>query len=249
IGDEGALALARVLPDTRLTRLSLALNRIGPEGARTVAGALPETVTEVSLWGNKIGSELCDELRVQLGGRIALAVSELPAEFIESHGLTWRVFARGGEGEVRFLLRYPERLLPVWHEGELRLARWGCRRGESKVLPCTAWTWVASIEEGKWSHVEAALVEIPAAVLLKQLGQGRAVAAAGTFQKGLVLVGIIWHGNSLIRIPGRGGELYTAPGGFSWGAGGDVRGHSPAAAGRQWGQRGQPGPEARRAGV
>src|SRR5262249_14765177 len=93
---------------------------------------------------------------------IALAYSELPLELIERHGLANRVYDRGGEQEVRFLWRQQERLLPVWHEGQLHIVRWGCRRNESKVLPCTVWTRQASIEEGPRAAREAEPVDIPA---------------------------------------------------------------------------------------
>jgi hypothetical protein len=98
---------------------------------------------------------------------IALAVSELPLELIEPFQLEKRTFDRGGEKEVRFLFRAAERLLPVWHEGQLRLVRWGCRRGETKGLPTTGWTWLASVENGLWSGFEAALVDIPASMGLE----------------------------------------------------------------------------------
>src|SRR5262249_52924276 len=93
---------------------------------------------------------------------ISVAYHVLPLEFIDKHGLAHRVHERGGEREIQFLYRDVERCLPVWHEGRLLLARWGCRRGESRVLPCTGWTWQASIEEGRWAQWEAEPVDIPA---------------------------------------------------------------------------------------
>ena len=44
-------------------------------------------------------------------------------------------------------------LLPVRHEGQLRIVRWGCRRGESRVLPVGGWTRLATVESGYWSAV------------------------------------------------------------------------------------------------
>jgi hypothetical protein len=79
---------------------------------------------------------------------IALAYSELPMELIRQHKLDLRVHERGGEKGIRFLARHTERALPIWHEGQLRIVRWGCRRNQSKVLPCTAWTWSETIEAG-----------------------------------------------------------------------------------------------------
>src|SRR5436190_1713358 len=98
---------------------------------------------------------------------IALAYSELPAELIQQHGLQSSVYDRGGEKEIRFLSRQASRMLPIWHEGKLRLVRWGCRSQESKVLPCTAWTWLSSVEEGHWAGWQGEAVDIPATMGLE----------------------------------------------------------------------------------
>jgi hypothetical protein len=95
---------------------------------------------------------------------IALAQSEIPLELFERHGLQKRIFERGGEKEVRFLFRSAVRLLPVWHGGQLQIIRWGCRRGESRHLPLSGWTWKESVENGRWGGFEAELVEIPASM-------------------------------------------------------------------------------------
>ena len=97
---------------------------------------------------------------------IALAVSELPVELVEAHGLRARLHERGGEPEIRFLWRHRPAVLPVWSEGQLIVARWGCRRGESKVLPTTGWTWKATIEGGGWLQWEPEPVDIPATFAL-----------------------------------------------------------------------------------
>jgi hypothetical protein len=73
---------------------------------------------------------------------IALDLSELP---LELHG---RVHVRNGQREVRFLWRHHPRLLPVWHEGRLRLVRWGGRRGGP--LPPTARDQVEQLREDRW---------------------------------------------------------------------------------------------------
>ena len=97
-------------------------------------------------------------------GGVAVALSDLPEELIERHGLRGRVHDRGGEPEVRFLSRERVRVLPVWLDGQLQLVRWGNRRGESRRLPCTAWTWLATVEAGGWAALEPVEVEIPAAM-------------------------------------------------------------------------------------
>jgi hypothetical protein len=91
---------------------------------------------------------------------VALALSELPLPLLDS--LTPRVHNRGGEAEVRFLFRCAERLLPLWLDGQLLLARWGSRRGETRALPLSGWTWQSTVEAGGWAHCHAAPAVIPA---------------------------------------------------------------------------------------
>jgi hypothetical protein len=98
---------------------------------------------------------------------IALALNELPPELIERHGLGSRIHDRCGVLEVRFLHRAQDPCLPVWHEGQLLIAPWGNRRGRSVRLPRTGWTWRETVEDGGWSQVEAALVDIPATMGLE----------------------------------------------------------------------------------
>jgi hypothetical protein len=57
-------------------------------------------------------------------------------------------------------------LLPVWHEGRLLLVRWGNRR-ESRRLPCTGWTWLSTVEAGRWTGYGAELVDVPATLGLE----------------------------------------------------------------------------------
>jgi hypothetical protein len=91
---------------------------------------------------------------------VALAYSELPRDLIAAHSLSKRVHCRGGEDEVRFLYRAPERVLPVWYGGQLRIVRWGSRTGQT--LPATGWTWRASVEGGLWADWAGESVIIPA---------------------------------------------------------------------------------------
>src|SRR5262249_19350764 len=103
---------------------------------------------------------------------VSVALGELPVELIERHGLRRCVHDRGGEPELRFLLADAERVLPVWLDGQLQIVRWGNRRGQSRGLPCTAWTWLATVEAGAW----AALGGEPV-VLCELQGRGRREAA------------------------------------------------------------------------
>jgi hypothetical protein len=99
---------------------------------------------------------------------IALAASELPLELLGRPRVQGRLFSRGGEPEVRFFYRERERLLPILHEGGLRLVRWGSRRSESAVLPATGWTWQASVEGGQWGQVAVEPVVIAATMGLEK---------------------------------------------------------------------------------
>jgi hypothetical protein len=83
---------------------------------------------------------------------IALTLSELPLELIAQHGLERRICDRGGEREVQFLFADADRLLPAWRDGRLEILRWGSRRGESALLPCTAWTQIDTVENGGWGE-------------------------------------------------------------------------------------------------
>jgi hypothetical protein len=93
---------------------------------------------------------------------VALALSELPVELVESRDLSSRVHDRGGEKEVRFYWRAVPALLPVWWNGRLHVVRWGNRDRAERKLPPTGWTWRETVEEGKWSALAPEPVEIPA---------------------------------------------------------------------------------------
>ena len=95
---------------------------------------------------------------------VALPYSALPLALIEWHGLDRLAHERGGEKELQFQFAAAIRILPVWHEGQLRVVRWGCRRGESRVLPPGGWTRLARVESGYWSQCGAEAVEVPAAL-------------------------------------------------------------------------------------
>jgi hypothetical protein len=100
---------------------------------------------------------------------LALAESELPRELAAATPeLQGRIHHRGGEAEFRFLYRQKRPLLPVWHEGVLRIVRWGNREGESRFLPPTGWTWLATVEEGGWRNAKAEPVDVPASLGLER---------------------------------------------------------------------------------
>ena len=91
---------------------------------------------------------------------VALPYSALPLALIEWHGLDRLAHERGGEKELQFQFAAAIRILPVWHEGQLRVVRWGCRRGESRVLPPGGWTRLARVESGYWSSCGAEVVAV-----------------------------------------------------------------------------------------
>ncbi len=92
---------------------------------------------------------------------VALALSEVPLELLEGECLRRRICERGGELEVQFLLPDRERVLPVWLDGRLQIIRWGTRRGQSRWLPCTAWSRMETLEGGGWAAYEPIPVVIP----------------------------------------------------------------------------------------
>jgi hypothetical protein len=94
---------------------------------------------------------------------IALPWSGLPLEMLEEPDLARRAYERGGEREVQFLFRDHTPVLPVWHEGRLRTVVWGNRRrGGSRRLPCTGWTWLSTFEAGGWAGFGPMPVDVPA---------------------------------------------------------------------------------------
>ena len=92
---------------------------------------------------------------------IALPVGELPPEYLSRPEITRRIHERDDEREVRFLHADYAPLLPIRHEGQLLLVRWGNRDRRGK-LPPTGWTWLTTVESGRWGPYHAEPVEIPA---------------------------------------------------------------------------------------
>lgn len=93
---------------------------------------------------------------------LSLAYSDIPLDLIQGHQLDARTHERGGEREIQFHYRDPSRMVPIIHEGRLTMARWGTHKGESSRLPVSGWTWLDSVERGKWMSHDAAEVVIPA---------------------------------------------------------------------------------------
>lgn len=93
---------------------------------------------------------------------VALAYSTVPLELVAQHGLQRRVCDRGGEKEIQFLLRDRDRVLPVWLDGQFRLVQWGNKRRQGTSLPVTAWTKLATLQDGGWGAREVTQVVIPA---------------------------------------------------------------------------------------
>ena len=60
--------------------------------------------------------------------------------------------------------------MPVYRDGRLQVVRWGNRRSQSRFLPRTGWTWLDSVREGRWRHLPAVPVDIPANYALERRG-------------------------------------------------------------------------------
>jgi hypothetical protein len=97
---------------------------------------------------------------------VALPRSALPLRLIDHHRLDPLTHERGGEKELQFHFAANVPLLPVRHEGQLRIVRWGCRRGESRVLPVGGWTRSTRVESGYWSECGAEAADVPASLAL-----------------------------------------------------------------------------------
>jgi hypothetical protein len=94
----------------------------------------------------------------------SLPYNALPLRLIERCKLDSLAHDRGGEKELQFHFAGRVPLLPVWHEAQLRVVRWGCRRRESRSLPVGGWMRLTRVESGYWSHCGAEPVDIPAAL-------------------------------------------------------------------------------------
>ena len=95
---------------------------------------------------------------------LAFPCADLPETFVARQRALFvcRWYARG-QGDAEYRFNYHDRFpcLPLWHEGQLLLARWGNGTGLSAHLPHSGWTWSESLAE-KWAHVDTTAVVIPA---------------------------------------------------------------------------------------
>jgi hypothetical protein len=94
----------------------------------------------------------------------------MPTELAGRKDLGHRLYRRGNKPEYRFLYRHTNPRLPVWRDGQFQIVRWGNKRGQSRALPPTGWTWQSTLNEGGWAGTEAVLVEIPASYGLERRG-------------------------------------------------------------------------------
>ena len=92
---------------------------------------------------------------------IALTLSEVPTALFEKHGLSGRVYDRGGSPELQFHFWESPSVLPVRWEGQLRLLRWGSKEREG-VLPYGGLVSAAQVEAGALARACPEPAVIPA---------------------------------------------------------------------------------------
>jgi hypothetical protein len=85
---------------------------------------------------------------------VAIPWDDLPTWMLALPAVRRRRYRRGSSRpEARFLMRDPDRLIPVLLHGQLRLLPWGAKRGDRSGLPCTGWTWRSTVAAGWWARV------------------------------------------------------------------------------------------------
>jgi hypothetical protein len=92
---------------------------------------------------------------------IALVEDDVPTDSVGRFHLDGHRHTRGGRPEFRFFFRDQRPRLPVYRDGQLSFARWGNGRGQSRFLPRSGWTWLATVKEGGWRNLDAREVEVP----------------------------------------------------------------------------------------
>jgi hypothetical protein len=115
---------------------------------------------------------------------IAVPFELIPLELIRPHKLAQQIHVYDDWIEFRFHFAAADSLLPIVHEGgRITLARWGCRREECRVLPCTGWTTAQGATSRFWPEVGGRTVTMPAylgyedGAWVPLRSQGRAVLA------------------------------------------------------------------------
>lgn len=91
---------------------------------------------------------------------VALSVQEIPSTLLEHPGIQRRLYGEPNRREVRFWFRDRWPCLPVLHEGQFRLARWGNRHASYSALPGTGWVWREDLGQELWSGIETSPVTI-----------------------------------------------------------------------------------------
>ena len=93
---------------------------------------------------------------------VSILLSRMPEQSIERYQLAGRIVSRGGEcNEIHFMHDERNRMLPVFHDGQLIVCEWGNCSSVSK-LQRIGWCSQESIEAGKWRWLEPQQIEIPA---------------------------------------------------------------------------------------
>jgi hypothetical protein len=91
---------------------------------------------------------------------IALSIREFPSCYLERPEIRRRLYGRGGEQEIRFQYRDPSPCLPVWHQQQFILARWGNTLARRASPPAGGWVWKEELVDKLWSNLETHEVRI-----------------------------------------------------------------------------------------
>ena len=91
---------------------------------------------------------------------ISIERSELPEVEIESRNLHRLIRKRAGDREeLWFVQRERMSILPVWHDGQLKIYPWGSKYRSDRV-PLGGQCVKRDLDLGSWSHLEPEPVEI-----------------------------------------------------------------------------------------
>lgn len=94
---------------------------------------------------------------------ISIQRCHLPDRLVDHNNLAERLTRRHqcDSEEIHFWELHRPAVLPVWFDGQLVIASWGNRDGNSR-LPKTQWCRVESLQEGNWSWLHPQEAIIPA---------------------------------------------------------------------------------------